>query len=255
MASAAVIFDLDGTILDTLPDLASSLNAVLRGRGLPARDLGAVRLMIGSGIKNLIRRALDPGWAPGQASAPPSPPPSPAGSGGPPPGPPAGSGGPAPEPALPDGILDEFKREYAKRQLDQTAPYPGIERLLADLAARGARLAVLSNKDHDNSRIIIERFFPGRFQVVQGAEPSLPLKPDPAGAIRTLAALGADPARTLYLGDSAVDMLTAKAARLTPLGAAWGFRPEAELVAAGAAAVLKTPSELLIHYDREEGRP
>jgi phosphoglycolate phosphatase len=217
---SAVIFDLDGTLLDTLPDLADSLNLALAKKGLAVRDYEEIRLMIGSGVTKLIERAL----APADSS---------------------GSGQWRPEEGLVEAIRADFKSEYKLRQLDKTRPYQGVEKLLEKLGQMGVPLAVLSNKDHENTLAIIGHFFPGRFKVVQGAEPSLPLKPDPAGALRSLAALGADKGRALYLGDSAVDMLTAKKASVTPLGAAWGFRPEEELIEAGAFKTFSEPMELL----------
>jgi phosphoglycolate phosphatase len=217
---SAVIFDLDGTLLDTLPDLADSLNSALANKGLAVRDYEEVRLMIGSGVTKLIERAL----APADSGV---------------------FGRPQPEPGLVEAVRADFKAQYKLRQLEKTRPYQGIGLVLDKLGQMRIPLAVLSNKDHENSLAIIGHFFPGRFKVVQGAEPSLPLKPDPAGALKTLAALGAEKERALYLGDSAVDIFAAKNAALTPLGAAWGFRPKEELMEAGAFKIFSEPMELL----------
>jgi phosphoglycolate phosphatase len=215
----AVIFDLDGTILDTLPDLTDSLNHVLAARGLPTRPPEAVRLMIGRGITNLLIKAMAPADAPEGSD-------------------------PAPDQAALAASRAEFKAQYAKRRLERTRPYPGIDELLKGLAAEGINLACLSNKDHADTLAIIGHFFPGLFRVVQGAETNLPLKPDPAGTERVLSALGAGKSETLYVGDSAVDILTARAAGLTPVGVAWGFRPVSELLEAGAAAIIERPADL-----------
>jgi phosphoglycolate phosphatase len=156
-----------------------------------------------------------------------------------------GAGGLAPT----DKLKREFKEEYQARQLDKTLPYPGVTKLLSALSERGLALGVLSNKDDENTQIIVSHFFPNIFKVVRGALPDIPLKPDPTGALALTKALGATAEQTLYVGDSAVDMLTAKNAGLLPLGAAWGFRPASELLKAGASAILAGPLGLLDYLD------
>ncbi|MDR1656408.1 MAG: HAD family hydrolase [Deltaproteobacteria bacterium] len=208
MTYRAAIFDLDGTILNTLDDLADSLNAALVYLKLPALELETVRQMIGHGLNNLIETACD-GRCPVEI------------------------------------LKVNFKNEYRQRQLNKTVPYPGIRNLFERLADRRWALGVLSNKDHENTKTIVEHYFPGAFQIVQGALPDLPLKPDPAAVIEMVKNLEAAPRETIYVGDSAVDILTAKNANLTPLGAAWGFRTKTELIEAGAAAVFDRPIDIL----------
>ncbi|MDR0882456.1 MAG: HAD family hydrolase [Candidatus Adiutrix sp.] len=207
----AVIFDLDGTLLYTLEDLADSLNTVLAEAGLPRRPLADYRFMVGNGLETLTVRALPEDRR-------------------------------RPEDVRP--ILRKFSALYRERQLIKTRPYPGIEELLADLTGRGLRLAVFSNKAHPNTLSVVEHFFPGMFQAILGLQPGRPPKPDPAGALSLAAQVSLSPGQFIYLGDSGVDMKTAVAAAMFPVGAAWGYRPVDELWAAGAARIISVPGEL-----------
>ncbi len=212
----AIIFDLDGTLLYTLEDLADSLNDVLRAEGLPTHPTDAYRFMVGNGLERLVIRALPEGLR---------------------------------IPAHVRPILRKFVEYYRENQCRRTRPYPGLPELLERLAGAGLRLAVLSNKAHPNTVEVVEHFFPGRFQMVLGMRPEVPAKPDPAGALEIVAAFGMRPEDFLYLGDSDVDMKTAVAAGLFPVGAGWGYRPREELTAAGARVVIEAPEELwgMIH--------
>ncbi len=207
----AVIFDLDGTLLYTLEDLADSLNAVLTGEGLPTHSIDEYRFLVGHGLERLVIGALPEGLR---------------------------------RPAHVRPVLQKFVELYRRRQLDKTRPYPGIAEMLAELQARRLRLAVLSNKAHPNTLSVVEHFFPGVFEAVWGLRPDVPAKPDPAGARAIAQGFGLEPARILYLGDSDVDMKTAAAAGMYPVGAAWGYRPRAELLAAGAQEIIDSPGEL-----------
>lgn len=209
----AVIFDLDGTLADTIEDLAGAMNRSLRKRGLPEHDFGKYKLFVGDGFRNLVVRSL-------------------------------------PEASKSDALIQEIWFEaaayYAERCLDMTRPYPGIDSLLAALAERGVGLAVLSNKPDELTKKVTAGLFPGaRFGLVRGETADFPRKPDPASALDACARLGAAPSEALYLGDTAVDMKTARAAGILALGAAWGFRGESELRAAGADAILERPLDLL----------
>jgi phosphoglycolate phosphatase len=209
----AVIFDLDGTLADTIEDLAGAMNRSLRTRGLPEHDFGEYKLFVGDGFRNLVARAL-------------------------------------PEPSRSEALVQEIWFEaaanYAERCLDMTRPYPGVTELLAALAGRGLALAVLSNKPDDLTKKVTAGLFPGTpFGLVRGETAAFPRKPDPASALDACARLGAEPSEALYLGDTGVDMRTARAAGILALGAAWGFRGEAELRAAGADAILERPGNLL----------
>lgn len=208
----SVIFDLDGTLLDTLGDLAAAGERVCAAFGWPLHAQSAYRHFVGNGIPKLVERL-------------------------------------APEaqrtPAVQARALAAFEAEYAAHMTDKTAPYPGVPALLAALARRGVRMAVLSNKDDALAKQIVEHYFgTGLFAAVRGALPGIPAKPDPAAARALLAALGAEPAHTWLVGDSDVDVRTAHNAGLRCCGVSWGFRGEAELTAAGAEALAADPAQL-----------
>jgi phosphoglycolate phosphatase len=209
----AVIFDLDGTLADTIEDLAGAMNRSLRGRGLPEHDFAKYKIFVGDGFRTLVARAL-------------------------------------PESSRSDELVDEIWREaaacYSERCLDMTRPYPGTLELLAALADRGVAMAVLSNKPDGLTKKVTAGLFPDApFRLVRGETSEFPRKPDPASALDACARLGAAPSEALYLGDTSVDMKTARAAGILALGASWGFRGEAELRAAGADAILQRPLDLL----------
>lgn len=208
-----VVFDLDGTLIDSLADLADSMNAVLARGGLPVHPLDAYRRFVGDGVHNLVRRAL-------------------------------------PADRKTDEDVKRFhegmREEYGRRWLDKTRPYPGIDDLLSALAARGVKTAVLSNKPHPATVHVTGALFPRHaFSLVRGAVPELPVKPDPAGAFYITEKLGIPASQTLYVGDTDTDMKTGRAAGYTVVGVAWGFRPVEELVANGAHHIVHTPAELL----------
>jgi phosphoglycolate phosphatase len=209
----AVIFDLDGTLADTIADLGTSVNRALGRRKLPQHELSAYKIMVGEGFRNLVTRAL-------------------------------------PEELRSETIIEEMRAEasadYGEHCLDLSRPYPGVVDLLQTLAGRGIACAILSNKPEALTVKCAAGFFPGfPFALVRGETPDFPRKPDPASALDLCRRLGASPAEVLYLGDSGVDMMTAKAAGLVALGALWGFRGEAELRESGADALLAGPLELL----------
>ena len=146
-----------------------------------------------------------------------------------------------------------IRAEYAKCWADNTKPYPGVTELLTELQERGIPMAVLSNKPHDATRTVVEGYFPDyHFQVVRGALPSVPVKPDPAGALQIAEELGIPPERFVYLGDTDTDMHTAVAAGMFPAGALWGFRTAEELTANGARVLLKTPHEVVNLFNRAQ---
>jgi phosphoglycolate phosphatase len=212
MTTFAAIFDLDGTTLNTLPDLADSLNLALQAAGLPTHDLAAYRFMVGEGMAKMIERALPPDRRDSETKT---------------------------------QIMAHFKKEYAKRQCDKTAPYEGVPELLKDLTAKGWSLGLLSNKDHENTLEVVSHFFPGLFAQILGVKPGAKTKPDPTGALAVCQALGQSPEKIFYVGDSGVDMATAKGAGCRPIGVAWGFRPPEELKAGGALAILAKPADFL----------
>jgi len=208
-----VIFDLDGTLVDTLEDLADAMNRVLSGEQAPTHSYATYKLLIGKGIRDLVGQALSA------------------------------------EKRSDEMIAWCYKRmisDYGQHCLVKTRPYDGVAELVSALRAAGAKLAVFSNKSDALTRRIVESFFgPRDFDLVIGAQPGLPLKPDPAVALLISARLGVAPSRIVVLGDSGIDMLTATAAGMIAVGAAWGFRTKDELVEHGARAVLDQPLELL----------
>jgi len=209
----AVIFDLDGTLADTLEDIAGAMNGVLRGRSLPVHDTASYKQMFGKGLRNLVGEALPPDLRSEDTIA---------------------------------ACLDEMTADYGEHCLDKTHLYDGIAELTSALRADGVGLAVLSNKaDELTQRIVGGLFAAGAFAVVVGARPDLPFKPDPAVALLVGQRLGVPPARIAYLGDSGIDMRTATAAGMLAVGVSWGFRIRDELVEGGARVVLDHPLELL----------
>jgi phosphoglycolate phosphatase len=209
----AVIFDLDGTLLDTLDDIASSANSALVRYGLPIHGVDEYRYFVGDGVTELISRAL-----------------------------------PA-EKRNDDVIADcvkAFRENYGRHWNINTRVYDGVPELLKALAARHVKMAVLSNKPDDFTKRCIREFVPKQqFEMILGQRDGIPRKPDPAGALKIADILGITPSRFLFLGDSGVDIKTATRAGMFPVGALWGFRPVEELWEHGAQAVIERPMDLL----------
>ena len=206
-----VIFDLDGTLLNTIEDLAGAGNWVCRKNGWPEHSVEEFRHMVGHGIPNLVSR-----FSPADCQ----------------------------DEARLKETLAEFSQYYGAHNLDKTAPYDGIPALLERLGERGVCLAVYSNKADDFSQIIIRHFFDGVFHLVRGKLPGVPVKPDPTGVEQILSQLGAEKPETLFVGDSAVDIRTAHNAGLRACGVTWGFRGRGELTDAGADFLADTAAEL-----------
>lgn len=216
----AVIFDLDGTLLDTLEDIGNAVNQVLLRRGYPTHPIDRYRHFVGDGSEMLIRRAL-----------------------------PESKSTPDRVPAC----LDEFKVAYGKTWDATTKPYGGIPELLNHLTLDGIRLAVLSNKPHVFARQCVDRqLATWTFEKVIGFSGRFPKKPDPAGALSILQDLKLEKKDCLFMGDSGVDMQTATAAGLFPVGAAWGFRSEAELMEYGCRFLARHPMDVLTLLARQE---
>lgn len=208
-----VIFDLDGTLLNTIDDIADSMNAVLKRHGFPPHKTDKYKIFTGDGVANLVKRAATEAEAAGFGLA---------------------------------ELEAEYLAEYQARQADKTAPYPGIPRLLSELPGLGVKMAVLSNKPHDSTLAVVARFFPGvPFEAVIGERTGRPIKPDPAGALEILNIFGLRSEEALYVGDTGTDMSTAKAAGIKSVGALWGFRGGAELLESGADALAECPLDLL----------
>lgn len=206
-----VIFDLDGTLLNTIDDLADTGNHVCELHGWPTHTVDAFKLMVGNGIPKLVER-----FAPQGTSQ-----------------------------EVLDQALWEFMDWYGVHKEDKTAPYAGMPEVTKALREAGVSIAVLSNKADVMAGPVVEHYYPGIFPVVQGALPGLPTKPDPTLLRKLMDRLGATQEDTLFVGDSNVDIRTAKNGGLTGCGVLWGFRSREELEAAGADVIVSTPQELL----------
>lgn len=208
-----VIFDMDGTLLDTLQDLANATNHLLRSQGYPEHPLDAYRYFVGNGIRKLIERAI-------------------------------------PEEERVDHkietLFQTFMSYYELHKADLTCPYPGIIDLLKELQKRGVKMAIASNKVQEAMDPLVQHYFPGiRFEMVLGNRPGIAPKPDPAIVEDILKKSGVKKQDVLYVGDTAVDMQTAAAAGVKKIGALWGFRTKEELEEAGADILVSNPLEIL----------
>jgi phosphoglycolate phosphatase len=213
MRYQAILFDLDGTLLDTLDDLAESANQALADMGCATHPVDAYRIFVGDGIRTLATRCL-PAVRRDDASV--------------------------------DAFVKDMRRIYAARETRKTRPYAGVVELLDELARRGLTLAVLSNKPDEATRSIVSKLLGlERFALVRGERPPAPRKPDPAGARAIAAELKVPAASWLYLGDTGTDMQTARAAGMYAVGALWGFRAEEELRENGAQALAHSPADVL----------
>lgn len=211
MAYAAYIFDLDGTLLNTLPDLVRLTNMVLDRRGWPQRTQDEILSYVGDGGRMLLKRA-----APDQAT----------------------------EEQI-ESAFAEWQQLYPTYGHALTEPYDGIPETLAQLKAEGAKLGVLSNKFDEAAQEVIARHFPGMFDVVRGECAEIPRKPDPRGLLHMMGQLGVQPQQVAYVGDSGTDMKVAVAAGAFPVGVSWGYRPSRELAEAGAQRVIDSAESLL----------
>lgn len=207
-----VIFDLDGTLLDTVKDLAACVNYALETRGCPTHDIDAYKHFVGNGINNLLKRA-------------------------------------SPENMRTEEDI-QLMRElfipyYAEHDMDYTRPYDGIPQLLEQLQDKGVKLAVASNKYQSATEKLVKIFFPAiKFEAVLGQREGVPVKPDPTIVFEILDSTGTGAADTLYIGDSGVDMQTASRAGVESAGVTWGFRTEEELRENGSIHIVSNPDEI-----------
>ena len=206
----AVLFDLDGTLTDTLVDIADAMNRALRLHGLPEWPVEAYRYLVGNGAKVLSERCVRE------------------------------------RQELSAAVRQTYQAYYETHNLVQTKPYEGVPELLHALHERGVGLAVFSNKPDADTKAVVRHFFPEiPFAVVRGQVEGVPVKPDPTGALAVADEMGLAPGDFLYLGDTAVDMECALAAGMHPVGALWGFRTEEELRQSGAEHLARQPGDLL----------
>jgi phosphoglycolate phosphatase len=209
----AAIFDLDGTLLDTLDDLADSANEALTAAGLPAHPLEAYRSFIGDGINMLVQRIIPANRCDDEMVA---------------------------------HVLALYRAAYGRRWNSRTTPYAGIPEILHELSFKPVKLAVLSNKPQKFTELCITHHLPGNpFHLVYGQRDNVPRKPDPAGALEIARTFNLAPADFLFIGDSRTDMDTATAAGMRAIGVSWGFRPVEELRDHGAEMVVDHPAEIL----------
>lgn len=214
-----IIFDLDGTLADTLHDIAAAMNHTLRQHGLPTHRVDAYRRFVGEGVSRLAENALPPSEQHRHAA-----------------------------------VVADFRRYYRAHLIEATRPYPGVPELLEDMRERGLPSAVLSNKPHDATREMVEALFPEHpFSGVVGHRPEAARKPDPDSALQLAADMRLEPADIAFVGDTFIDMQTALAAGMLPLGVLWGFRRAEELTSHGAHALLEHPRELLVWCAGESG--
>ncbi|MDD5458259.1 MAG: HAD family hydrolase [Phycisphaerae bacterium] len=213
VAFSACIFDLDGTLLDTLFDLANSMNAALESLGFEPHSVDEYRYIIGDGMPTAAQRMLPQSAHDKKTIA---------------------------------ACVKAIKQAYSEKWAENTKPYSGIAELLRELTKRRMPIAILSNKPDDFTQLIVKTLLADfKFDTVQGVSETVAKKPDPAGALAIAKRLNVKPTKILYVGDTNTDMQTAKAAGMYAVGALWGFRDAEELLASGADILINKPADLL----------
>ena len=207
----AILFDLDGTLLDTLQDLTASTNYALHHFGLPERSLEEVRSFVGNGVRRLMKQAVPPHITDSQF----------------------------------EEIFSVFKDYYFKHCNDYTQPYPHIMTLLQELKRQGIKMGVVSNKWHSAVQELCNQFFPDTISIAIGESEQIPRKPCPEGTLFALQELQCQANEVLYVGDSDIDIMTAKNAEIECISVTWGFRNEDFLKAHNAKILIQQPLELL----------
>jgi phosphoglycolate phosphatase len=211
VAYKAVIFDLDGTLVDTLADLSNSMNFALESLGQPQQSLGASQRMIGNGVGTFAKRALSAG-----------------------------------KQDLADELALRMRRHYFDNCLLQSRLYDGVAEMVAKLRKNGARLAIVTNKPQNAAERIVEHFWLGpTFEYVVGEDGNTPVKPDITGTMKVVRSMALQCSDFLFVGDSKVDIETAKEANIRSVGVSWGFCGKNELAAARAHVIIDRPDELL----------
>ena len=208
----AIVFDLDGTLLDTVGDIAAALNRALGACGLPTHEQKTVETFLGGGIRDAVMKATPEGTSQ----------------------------------EIIERVLELYRDDYVAHCTEKTRMYDGVREMVDCLAAQGFDMAVLSNKTEATARKIVAHFFPnGEFKAVFGRAADRPLKPHPDAAKPVLDALGLAPQEIAYAGDSNTDILFAKAVGMLPIATPWGYRSREELIEAGAEKIAEHPMEIL----------
>ena len=211
MKYKAVIFDLDGTLLDTLEDLADSVNHVLKEAGYPTRTIEEVRAFVGNGIRKLIERSV-PENTPTESI---------------------------------DHVHKNFIAYYGEHCMEKTKPYDGIMELLHTLQKAGCKVAVVSNKADYAVQMLCDKYFKNTFDAALGEQTGIPKKPAPDAVYKVLNTLNVSSSESVYIGDSDVDILTARNSNMDEIIVDWGFRDRTYLKEQGAKVLVSTPAELL----------
>ena len=216
----AVIFDLDGTLLNTLGDIAGAVNRALKRYNIPGYSEEAYKAMVGYGLRDVTRRAL--------------------------------INAPEKDHVELDTLYGDVLDEYRCSPVDKTVPYPGIIKMLDNLTIMELKLSILSNKEDPLVKIITSKFFPqDMFTIVQGQLPEVPAKPNPEAVYALCAAMGVDRSDTVFVGDSGADMQTAQNAGITGIGVSWGYRDSRHLKEEGAGYIAFSPEDIM-HYIKGE---
>jgi phosphoglycolate phosphatase len=229
MRFKAVIFDLDGTLLDSLEGIADAMNRLLEGLGYPVRSLDEYRYFVGEGIQVLVGKALPEAWHRDFQT------------------------GTDKEAAL-ESLVKEYRRLYEETWRPKSPPHAGVPQLLETLGKDHIKISVLSNKSDDFTKRMVSELLPGRsFEAVVGSRPGVPQKPAPTSSLEIAGIMKTHPGDIVFLGDSGVDMQTAVNAGMVPVGVLWGFREAKELLDSGAQHLIKHPLELLEIMRQERG--
>ena len=207
----SVIFDLDGTILSTLDDLADSVNHALEANKLPTRTINEVRCFVGNGMRKLIERAV-----PDRSDT-----------------------------TIVDQVQKEFATHYKIHSADKTKPYDGIAEMLDTICENGIKAAVVTNKMHTAAKDIVEFYFGEKISITVGQLDGIAQKPQPDGVLKAIETLGVSKEKAVYVGDSEVDCITAKNAQIDCIGVTWGFRSREILKENGANVIVDSPAEIL----------
>lgn len=208
----AVLFDLDGTLINTLEDLAAASNYALAAYGYPPRPVEDFKMLAGNGVAVMLERAMPAGEATAGRVA---------------------------------DLKEKFLEYYSVHYADKTCPYPGVPELLRALKEKGYKRAVVTNKVEEMAKVILNKLYPDCFDLIMGQRDGVPTKPDPTLAHMAMEQLGVKPEECVFMGDSGVDVQTAVNSGALPVGVLWGFREEKELRENGAKRIIRQARELL----------